>query len=78
MKISVLVKPGSKKGPLVMAAPFDGGADGLVVYLREKPHDGEANKALIKLLADYYDVPKSCVKVVSGQKSHQKLVEIIK
>ena len=89
MKVSVVVKPGSKKGPLVIAAPFDGGASsggvnldsgnsgGLVVYLREKAHDGEANEALVKLLADYYDVSKSCIKIVRGQKSHQKVVEIV-
>ncbi|MBR3143690.1 DUF167 domain-containing protein [Candidatus Saccharibacteria bacterium] len=79
MKISVLVRPGSKKGPLIEAAPFDGGvSDGLIVYLREKAHDGEANEALVKMLADYYGVSKSCVEIVRGQKSHQKLVEIIK
>ena len=54
MLIKVLVKPGSKKGPLVEEE-----AEGVTVYLREKPHDGEANDALIRLLADYYDVAKS-------------------
>lgn len=72
MIAQVLVKPGSRKGPLVEAAP-----DGLVVYLREKPHDGEANAALVKLLADYYGVAKSCVAVRRGQKSHWKVVEIV-
>ena len=75
MKVSVVVKPGSKKGPLVIAAPS---FDGLVVYLREKAHDGEANEALAKVLADYYGVSKSCVMIVRGQKSHQKVVEIIR
>ena len=79
MKVSVLVKPGRKKGPLIEAAPFDGGvSDWLIVYLREKAHDGEANEALVKMLADYYGVSKSCVEIIRGQKSHQKLVEIIK
>lgn len=75
MLVSVLVKPGSKKGPLVEVAPS---FDGLIVYLREKAHDGEANVALVKLLADYYDVAKSCIVIRRGQKSHQKVVEIIK
>lgn len=80
MLVSVLVKPGSKKGPLVEVAPFDSGIDsvGLIVYLCEKAHDGEANVALVKLLADYYDVAKSCVVIRRGQKSHRKVVEIIK
>jgi hypothetical protein len=75
MIVSVLVKPGSKKGPLVEAAPS---FDGLIVYLREKAHDGEANEALVRVLADYYHVAKSCVSIRRGQKSHQKMVEIIK
>ncbi len=48
MLIKVLVKPGSKKGPLVEEQ-----AEGITVYLCEKPHDGEADEAMIKLLADY-------------------------
>ena len=52
--------------------------DEIAVYLREKPHDGEANGSLIKILAKYYDVAKSCVVIKKGQKSHQKVVEIIK
>lgn len=78
MRVSVLVKTGSKKGPLVEAAPFGDDDSGLIVYLHEKPHDGEANAALVRLLADYYGVAKSCVSVVKGQKSHRKVVEIIK
>ena len=74
MIVKVLVKPGSKKGPLVDVIS----SDEIVVYLREKPHDGEANEALVKMLADYYDVAKSCVVIKRGQKSHQKLVEVIK
>ncbi|MBQ9171654.1 DUF167 domain-containing protein [Candidatus Saccharibacteria bacterium] len=72
MLIKVLVKPGSKKGPLVEET-----AEGVTVYLREKPHDGEANDALVRLLADYYDVAKSCVEIRSGGRSHQKTIEII-
>ncbi len=72
MLIKVLVKPGSKKGPLVEEK-----AEGITVYLREKPHDGEANEALIKLLADHYGVAKSCIEIRSGGRSHQKTIEII-
>ena len=71
MKISVIVKPGSKKGPLVVPSQ-----DALTVYLREKPHDGEANEALIKMLAKHYGVSKSQVVIVSGGKSRKKVVEI--
>ena len=71
MKYNVLVKPGSKKGPLVERID-----NNLVVYLREKPHDGEANEALIKILAKYFNVAKSSVKIVGGVKSRKKIVDI--
>lgn len=72
MLVQVAVKPGSRKGPLVEAVP-----DGLVVYLHEKAHDGEANDGLVKLLAEHYDVAKSCVLIKTGAKSRKKVVEII-
>ncbi len=68
----VIVKPGSKKGPLV-----EEDREKLTVYLREKPHDGEANAALIKILAKYFDVSKSQVEIKTGGKSRTKIVEII-
>ena len=72
MKATIIVKPGSKKGPLVEKQ--DDGS--FVAYLREKPHDGEANVALIKLLSDYFGVAKSNITIISGQKSHHKIIEI--
>ena len=78
MIINVLVKPGSKKGPLVepITAPSEPPKK-YTVYLREKPHDGEANQALIKLLSDYFGVAKSCIEIKQGAKGHQKTIEII-
>lgn len=70
MIYQVTIKTGSKKGPLVEKAD-----DGLVVYLREKPHDGEANAALMKLLSDYFEVPKTSITIKSGTKSHHKTIE---
>ncbi|MBR6964767.1 DUF167 domain-containing protein [Candidatus Saccharibacteria bacterium] len=71
MIYQITVKTGSKKGPLVEKT-----GDGLTIFLREKPHDGEANAALIKLLADYFDVPKTSIVIKSGAKSHHKIIEI--
>lgn len=70
MKIQVTVKPGAKVEKVIS---FD---DGLVVYLHARAHDGEANKALVAALADYYGVSKSCIEIVGGLKGRQKLVEI--
>lgn len=70
MIYQVTVKTGSKKGPLVEKTD-----DGLTVYLREKPHDGEANAALIKLLSDYLNMPKTSITIKAGAKSHRKIIE---
>lgn len=71
MIYEVRVKPNSKKGPLVVV---DG--DSLTVYLREKPIDGEANIALIRLLAKHFDIPKTSILIKTGKHSRTKLVEI--
>ena len=73
MNIQVTVKPGAKCQKIVVS---DDGS--LVVYLHARAHDGEANVALIRALSDYYGVSKSCIEILKGQKSHQKVVEIIK
>ena len=74
MKYTCLVKPGSKKGPLVVASSEN--PSELTVYLREKPHDGEANLGLINLLSDYFDVPKTSIKLLSGATSRHKIIDI--
>ena len=71
MRYKVFVKSGSKKGPLVEET-----TDGLTIYIPEKAHDGEANTALIKLLAKHFKVPKSQVEIIRGAHSRHKFVEI--
>lgn len=73
MIYSITVKPNSKKGPLVIQQGSE-----LVVYLHEKPIDGEANTALIKILSKHFRVAKSCVVIKTGARGRKKLVEIIK
>ena len=71
MIVQVRVKPGSKKGDLVVdSSPY------LDVFLREKPIDGRANQALIAILAKHFSVNKESVRIVSGSSSRIKLVEI--
>lgn len=71
MIYEITVKPNSKKGPLVVA---DG--DRLTVFLREKPVDGEANAALIKILSKHFKVAKTRITIKRGNTSRKKLVEI--
>ncbi len=70
MKYSITVKPGSSQEKIIETSPGE-----LVVYLRAKAHDGEANNALIKLLSKYYKVPKTSIKIIRGAKSKSKIIE---
>lgn len=72
MLYHVVVKPNSKKGPLVIE---DG--NNLTVYLREKPIDGEANAALIKVLSKHFHIAKTRISIKSGTRGREKLLEII-
>lgn len=51
-------------------------ADGFKAHLTAPPVDGKANKALVKLLAEYFNLKKSQVTIVSGKKSKDKLVKL--
>ena len=70
MKYTITVKANSSQEKIVRLSPNE-----LTVYLRAKPHDGEANAALIKLLAKYFSVSKTSIKIIRGQKSHTKIIE---
>jgi uncharacterized protein YggU (UPF0235/DUF167 family) len=66
--ITVLVKPGSRKGPLVEV-----GAEGeLTIYVAERAVDGKANAAVTKLLAAHLGVPRSSLELVSGATARVK------
>ena len=73
MKISIKVIPSAKVEQIQPA--LDGS---LKVWLKARPKEGEANRALIKLLSDYYDAPKSVINIVSALTSRNKVVEIEK
>jgi uncharacterized protein (TIGR00251 family) len=46
------------------------------VKVQAPPEDGKANKAVIQLLAQHFKVPKTRVKIIAGEKSHQKIIEV--
>lgn len=54
-------------------------ADGTIkVKLTAAPVDGAANTALIALLADEWQVPKSKITIIRGLTSRTKIVEVEK
>jgi uncharacterized protein (TIGR00251 family) len=72
MRYTLFVKPGSKKGPLVELSE----TGEITVYVRERPVDGAANKAVIELLAKHFGVAKSAVDIESGHTGRHKRVRI--
>ena len=53
-------------------------SDGLLrVYTTAAPEKGRANSAVIELLAEYFDVPKSRIKILKGLAFREKTVTVI-
>jgi uncharacterized protein YggU (UPF0235/DUF167 family) len=69
--ITVRVKPGSRKGPLVEAS-----GDELIVYVRERAVEGAANDGVERALAAHFAVAPSRVRIVRGHTSRLKRVEV--
>jgi uncharacterized protein (TIGR00251 family) len=70
MKIQVKVKPRSKTEELSQEG------DSFIVKVKEPPKEGKANQAVIKLLAEYFGVPHSQVRILSGFRSKNKVIEV--
>lgn len=51
--------------------------DQITIGIKSKPVKGEANKEIIKKLAKYFGVSSSLVKIKTGHKSQQKIIEIL-
>ena len=51
--------------------------DGVLrVYTTVAPENGRANDAVIKLLSEYLDVPKSKIKILRGMTGRDKIIAI--
>jgi uncharacterized protein YggU (UPF0235/DUF167 family) len=72
VRVTVKVKPGSKKGPLVEAD--DDGS--LTVFLQQRAVDGAANDGLIEVLAKHYGVSKSRITIEAGFTSRIKRIDV--
>ena len=47
----------------------------LKVWLKTAPVENKANQELIKMLSDYYKVPKTALNIVKGSTGRYKIVE---
>jgi uncharacterized protein YggU (UPF0235/DUF167 family) len=50
--------------------------DFLTIYLKSKPIQNKANKELIRLIKSRLNIPSIQVQIISGSKSHDKLINL--
>lgn len=70
MRVRVRVHAGSR----VEKAEQRG--DELHVWVRSPPVDGKANLSVAAFLAEYYQVPKSAVRLAAGHASRTKIFDL--
>ena len=71
MKIFVKAKPLSREDSIEKIDE-----NNFVVSVKEPPIKGMANQAIIRSLANYFNIPTSNIKLVSGFSSRHKIFEI--
>lgn len=71
MKISVRAKPNMKEEKIEKVG------DVFNIYVKEPAKEGKANKAVIELVSEYFNVPKSKIVILRGVKSRYKTIEIL-
>jgi len=71
VRVNVKVVPNSKKAKVEQT---EGGI--LRVNVDAPAKEGKANKRLVEILAKYSSKPKSSIRIVKGQTSKNKVVEI--
>ena len=70
MKVRIRVIPNSRTDEVIKEG------DWFLVKVKESPKEGKANRAVIKLLARYFNAPQDAVSVSSGFKSRNKVIEV--
>lgn len=71
MRISVKAKPNAKIEKIDKVSN-----NALVAWIRSPAKEGKANDALLKLLSDYFDIPRSRIKIIKGHASRNKIISI--
>lgn len=72
MKIFIKAKPGAGENKIEKISETN-----FIVSVKEPPVKGKANRAIINLLAEYFNVPPLRVKIIAGSTSRQKIIEIL-
>lgn len=69
MIVNIRVTAHARQNKIV---PDDGGV--LRVYTTAAATDGQANNAVIKMLAEHFNVPKTSINIIRGHTSRDKVI----
>jgi uncharacterized protein (TIGR00251 family) len=69
--MNVKVHPRSRKQEI-----FELGENSYKIHVKSAPAKGEANQEVLRLIAKFFSVPVSSVKIIRGFKSRDKLITI--
>lgn len=72
MKIFVKVKPSAKEARIEKVDE-----NHFRVAVKEPPIQGRANAAVTSSLADYFQIPKENIRIISGFTSREKVIEVV-
>ncbi len=68
--INIKVIPNAKKNEVYEEGEL------LKVRVQAPAMDGRANKAVVEVLAEFFGVKKSSVRIIRGERSREKVVEV--
>lgn len=73
MLLKVRVFPCAKEEEIIAKSQ-----DSFDIKIKEKPQRGEANKGVIRVLAEYFKISESKVRIIKGFREPAKIIEIKK
>ena len=71
MRLSVRVIPRASREEIIEESKTS-----WKVYVHESPERGKANRRLLVLIAERLDVPKSKIRIIRGETSKSKIIEV--
>ena len=71
MIINVKVKTNSKKNEITKTLD-----DSYIIKTTAIPENGKANQSVIDILSKYFKIGKNKIKILKGETSHNKIVQL--
>lgn len=71
--VSAEVRAGAKKRELI----YDTARKTFVIRTPKPPEDGKANKDVVDMLAEHFNLPKSAISILRGATSKKKIIKIM-